>query len=144
MGPLVTLRDLLNCFPYDDTLTRYVISGVKLKKIFSHIMRTENRDSEGECYQVNSVVKAVYNDNHHELESLKINGNVASNTEFYSVCLQGYHFNNAASYLSISQEELLESEKTKVISTSVQEVLEEFLRNHQNIKRRVEGRLVYQ
>jgi len=143
MGPLVTLRDLLTCFPYDDTLTRYAISGGKLKKIFSHIMRTENRNSEGECYQVNGKVKAVYSDTHHAVMSLKINGNELSNTEFYSICIQGYHFNNAASYLNISQEELLESGKSKLISTSAQEVLEEYLRNHQNIKRKVEGRLVY-
>ena len=144
MGPLVTLRELLTCFPFDDTLTRYTISGAKIKEIFSHIMRTENRNSEGECYQVNSKVKAVYSDAQHKLLSLTINDNKLSNTKFYRICIQGYHFNNATSYLNISQEELLESEKTKVISTSAQEVLEEYLRNHQNIQKRIEGRLVYQ
>jgi 5'-nucleotidase/UDP-sugar diphosphatase len=143
MGPMVTLSDLHTCFPYDDTLTRYSISGGKLKKIFSHIMRPENRNSEGECYQVNGKVKAVYSDAYHELVSLTIDGSNVSNTEFYTICMQGYHFNNAASYLNITQEELLESGNTKVVSTSAQEVLEEYLRNHQNIKRKVEGRLVY-
>ena len=107
-------------------------------------MRTENRNREGECYQVNGKVKAVYSDVRHELVSLKINGTEVSNTEFYTVCLQGYHFKDAESYLNITQEELLESGKTRVISTSAQEVLEEYLRNHQNINRKVEGRLVYQ
>ncbi len=144
MGPLVTLRDLLSCFPYDDALTRYTISGENLRKIFSHIMRTENRDGEGECYQVNSRVKAVYSDERHELVSLKIKGDEVSNTELYTICIQGFHFNNAASYLNITQEELLESGKMRVITTSAQEVLEEYLRNHQNIKSKVEGRMVYQ
>lgn len=144
MGPLVTLRDLLTCFPFDDSLTRYTISGAKIKKIFSHIMRTENRNSEGECYQVNSKVKAVYSDAQHRLLSLKINDKNISNTKFYRTCIQGYHFNNATAYLNISQEELLESDKTKVITTSAREVLEEYLRNHQNIKKKIEGRLVYQ
>ena len=143
LGPLVTLRDLLTCFPYDDTLTRYTINGRKLEKIFSHIMRTENRNSEGECYQVNSKVRAVYDDTLHAVKSLKINGDEVSNTQFYSICTQGFHFNNAAAYLNISQEELLESGKSKLITTSAQEVLEEYLRNHQNIKRKVEGRLLY-
>lgn len=144
MGPLVTLRDLYTCFPYDDTLTRYTISGSRLKKIFTHIMRTENRNSEGECYQVNGKVRAIYSDTHHELMSLTINGDKVSNTEFHTVCLQGYHFKNSAAYLNITQEELLESGKSRVVSTSAQEVLEEYLRNHQNIWRKVEGRLVYQ
>lgn len=144
MGPMVTLRDLLTCFPYDDVLTRYTISGGQLRRIFSHIMRTENRTGEGECYQVNGKVKAVYSDAHRELVSLAIDGDEVLNAGNYKICLQGYHFNNAASYLNITQEELLESGKTKAISTSAQEVLEEYLRNHQNIKRSVEGRLVYQ
>jgi 5'-nucleotidase/UDP-sugar diphosphatase len=144
MGPLVTLGDLLSCFPFDDALNRYTISGAKVKKIFSHIMRTDNRNSEGECYQVNNKVKAVYSDILHELVSLTINNMPVLDTEPYRICLQGYHFNNAASYLNVSQEELLESKQTRTISTSAQEVLEEYLRNHQNIKRAVEGRLVYQ
>lgn len=144
MGSVVTLRDMLTCFPYDDTLTRYNISSSKIRKIFSHIMCTENRNGEGECYQVNGKVKAVYSDPRHELVSLTVNGEKVSDNEFYTICLQGYHFNNAASYLNITQEELLESGRTKVISTSAQEVLEEYLRNHQNVKRKAEGRLVYQ
>jgi 5'-nucleotidase/UDP-sugar diphosphatase len=144
LGPMVTLRDLLTCFPYDDVLTRYTIDGSKLKGIFSHIMRTENRNSEGECYQVNNKVKAVYSDERHELFSLSVNGEDVDDAERYSMCLQGYHFNNSKAYLDISQEELLGSGKRKVVSTSAQEVLEEYLRNNQNISSKVEGRLVYQ
>jgi 5'-nucleotidase len=33
--------------------------------------------------------------------------------------------------------------KNKVVTTSAQEVLEEFLRNNQNIDRKIEDRLVY-
>ena len=144
LGPLVTLKDLYACFPYDDTLTRYTIDGERLKKIFSHILRTENRNSEGECYQVNSKVKAVYSDKKHGLVSLKIGGEDISDTDSYSVCLQGYHFNNSKSYLDISQDDLLESGKRRVVSTSAKEVLEEYLRNHQNINRSIEGRLSFQ
>jgi 5'-nucleotidase/UDP-sugar diphosphatase len=144
LGPLVTLRDLLTCFPYDDVLTRYTIDGSKLKGIFSYTMRTENRNSEGECYQVNNKVKAVYSDKKHELISLSVNGMGVEDTENYSICLQGYHFNNSKAYLGISQEELSGSGKRKMVSTSVQEVLEEYLRNNQNINSKVEGRLVYQ
>lgn len=144
LGPLVTFRDLLTCFPYDDVLTKYMVDGAKLKGIFSHIMRTENRNSEGECYQVNSKMRAVYSDEEHRLVSLSVNGEEVEDDEVYSICLQGYHFNNSKKYLGISQAELLESGKRRVVSTSAQEVLEEHLRNHQNISSRVEGRLVYQ
>jgi len=120
-----------------------MINGSKLRKIFSHIMRKENRNSEGECYQVNSKVKAIYDDQKQELISLLINDNEVT-TEYYSLCLQNYHFVNSKNYLNVSQEELLESGKRKVVSTSAQDVLEEYLRNNQNINSKVEGRLKYQ
>ena len=143
LGPLVTRRDLLNCFPFDDTISRYFITGDALRRIFNHFMRPENRNSEGEYYQVNSKVKVLYDDSNHRLVSLKIGNNEIEGKELYSLCIQGYHFNNAKSYLNMTQEELLESGRNKVISTSAKEVLEEYLRNHQNLKVKVEGRLQY-
>jgi 5'-nucleotidase len=143
IGPMVTLKDLLTCYPYDEPLSRYTIPGSKLKKIFSHIMRKENRNEDGECYQVNSEVKATYSDKTKKLKSLKIGGKEVENTRFYTICLQPYHFNKAKRNLGISKKDLLESGKTKVVTTSAQEVIEEFLRNNQNIFRKVEGRLKY-
>lgn len=144
LGPAVTLKDFLACFPYDDTLTRFTITGAQLKQIFNHIMRPENRDGEGECYQINAKVKAIYSDKERKLISLDIDDVPISNTSFYTICLQNYHFGNAKAYLNISQEDLTASGKTKLITTSAQEVLEEYFRNHPNSYRQIEGRLVYQ
>lgn len=143
LGPMVSLKDLLACFPYDDSLTRYQIVGSKLKRIFEHIMRPENRNGEGECYQVNDRVKAVYDDKKKKLVSLKIDGVLVDDKADCTICLQGYHFNKSADFLNITPEELLQSNKNKVVATSAQEVLEEFLRNNQNVVKKVEGRLTY-
>lgn len=143
LGPVVTLKDFLACFPYDDSITRYSISGEKLKRIFSHIMRKENRNGEGECYQVNAKVKAEYDDKSGNLKSLSVNEMPVEDNKLYTLCLQGYHFNNSEAYLNVSNEELLESGLEKVITTSAQEVLEEYLRNHQNIQESNKGRLIY-
>ncbi|HOY46473.1 MAG TPA: bifunctional UDP-sugar hydrolase/5'-nucleotidase [Candidatus Dojkabacteria bacterium] len=144
IGPLVSLMDLLTCFPYDDSLTRFSISGAQVFNMFEHFMRIENRNGEGENYQVNSGVKAIYNEKDKKLVSLEIKGSPIELDKFYTVCLQGYHYKNSKDYLNISAQELEASGKTKVISTSAQEVLEEYLRNNQNIYREVEGRLIYQ
>jgi hypothetical protein len=92
---------------------------------------------------VNSNVQATYSDSQHKLVSIIINGKDVSDYDLFKFCIQGYHANNSVSNLNISQKELLELSETKLISTSAKEVLEEYLRNHQNIKRNVEGRLVY-
>ncbi|OQB06559.1 MAG: Trifunctional nucleotide phosphoesterase protein YfkN precursor [bacterium ADurb.Bin212] len=143
LGPVVSLMDLMQCFPYDDSLTRFTVTGSSLLEIFKHIMRLENRDGEGECYQVSSGVCAVYCDEDNKLVELSINNKPVDRSEFYTICLQGYHVNNSEKYLNITAKQLNESGQTKVVSTSAQEVLEEFLRNNQNIYREVEGRLIY-
>ena len=143
LGPVVTLQDLMSCFPFDDVLTRYTVKGENLRNIFSHIMRAENRNSEGECYQVNGRVKAVYDDRVHGLAGLTVDGADVTDDGIYTVCLQGYHSNNSDSYLNISNEELMASGRSRVVSTSAKEVLEEYLRNNQNISRSIEGRLTY-
>ncbi len=143
IGPIITLKDLHSCFPFDDSLSRYVINGQQIRTIFGHIMRTENRNGEGECYQVNSKVKAVYDDKQHELVSLKIDETEVPPDRLCTVCLQGYHFKNSTANLNLSQEQLSQTCNPKMVSTSAQDVLEEYIRNNQNIKKQIEGRIVY-
>lgn len=143
IGPIITLKDFMSCFPYDDSITKFFIKGKNLKKIFSHILRIENRDGEGECYQVNSKVKATYNEKDKKLKDLLIENKKVADDQIYSICLQGYHFANCKAYLNISDQELQKEKCSKVVSTSAQEILEEYLRAHQNLKPAVEGRINY-
>jgi len=74
---------------------------------------------------------------------LKFKGDEVKPTGIYKVCFQGYHVANSKSYLNISGEELRKLGEAKVITTSAQGVLEEWMRNHQNTGRKLEGRLVF-
>ena len=143
LGPKVSLSDFLEIFPFDDGISRYEITGRQLKQVFAYIMRSDNRTAEGECFQVNKEVSAVYDERNKKLESLTINGKTVINEDPYTICVQGYHFANAEANLSLSQEELLARGKNKVITTSAQQIIEEFLRNNQNANSRVSGRLIY-
>lgn len=143
LGPLVTLGELVACFPFDEALTRFTVTGAQLRRIFSHIMRPENRDGEGECYQVNHGVQAVYLDAERRLESLAVLGEPVQDDRKYTLCLSTYHEKNAAAFVGISTDEMRATGPSKVVSTSLRDVLEEHLRNHQNLNAHVEGRLVY-
>jgi 5'-nucleotidase/UDP-sugar diphosphatase len=143
LGPLVTLGDFSSTFPFDDTLLKLAVTGPQLKKIFTHILRPENRNSEGECYQINKGVQAVYVDASRELESLTINGQPVEDDGPYTICLQGYHYENSAPNIGLTNEELTALEQSRVVTTSAQDVLEEYLRSHQNLNSRVEGRLLF-
>lgn len=143
MGPLVTLGNFISCFPYNDTLTRFTVDGAALKRMFAHFMRPENRTGEGECYQVNRNVRAVYDQQARQLVSLTVRGQPVQDDQRYTVVLQGYHVANCADYLNVTYEQLTAASKPKVVSTSAQDVLIEWLRNNQNMASKVEGRLVY-
>jgi len=143
LGPIVTLRDFLACFPYDDALTRFEVTGDIVNKIFSHIMRPGNRDGEGECYQVNSSISAVYNDSKNLLEKITFKGKDIDKNIMYKICIQNYHFNNCEQYLGVTQAQLLSLGKQKVVTTSARQVLEEWFKNHQNESKKIEGRLIY-
>jgi len=144
MGPAVSLMDFISCFPYDDSLTRFVVSGATLRKMFAHWMRLENRDGEGECYQVNGAVRAVYSDGASALRALSVNGHPVDDAVDYTVVLQGYHAKNAKPYLDVTGEELGAAGPSKVVASSAQTVLREWLLAHQNVCRKLEGRLVYE
>lgn len=143
LGPLVTLSDLMACFPFDESLTRFTVTGAQLRRIFSHIMRPENRTGEGECYQVNSGVRAVYSEAKRELVSIEVGGAPLEDNRKYTLCLSTYHEKGAAEFLGISAEEMRATGPSKTVATSLRDVLEEYLRNHQNIDAHIEGRLVY-
>jgi 5'-nucleotidase len=143
LGPAVTLGDFRACFPFDDSLKRYTITGEQLRRLFSHVMRPENRDGEGECYEVNAAVHAVYNDRKKLLESLNVNGEPVDDSRQYTIGLTGYHADNCQKNLNLTPDELAQISGTKVMATSVTGVLEEYLRAHPNLNRHIEGRLVF-
>ncbi|MBP7212763.1 MAG: bifunctional metallophosphatase/5'-nucleotidase [Anaerolineaceae bacterium] len=143
LGPVVTLGDLKQAFPYDDSYSRYLVNGAQLRKIFAHIMRKSNRNSEGECFQVNKRVKAVIDENQDKLISLKVNDIEVEDEQTFKIGIQSYHFNNCQKNLNMSEEELRMIARPKVMASSMQAVLDEYLRHHQNILAEVEGRLVY-
>lgn len=143
MGPLVTLGDFTAIFPFDDALYKVAVTGAQLRQIFKHILRPENRNSEGECYQVSKAVKAVYVDAARDLKSLTINDQPVKDDEQYTICLQGYHYENSAPNVGLATEELTALGPSHVVTTSVIDVLEEYLGSHQNLNSRVEGRLTF-
>ena len=143
LGPVVKLGDYRACFPYQDYMTRFTINGEQLRRIFTHTMRPENRNGQGECYQVNGKIRAEYNDQQHALTSLTFDGKPVSDAGCYTIGLMGYHILNSPAYLNISSAELNASGKTWVVTTNVTDALEEYLKVHQNIGAKVEGRLVY-
>jgi 5'-nucleotidase / UDP-sugar diphosphatase len=144
LGPMVTLGNFATCFPFQESLTRCSVTGEQLNHIFNFIMRPQNRNGEGECYQVSRGVQATYSETEQRLESLTLNGEPVVAGRTYTMCLPEYHFTNAKRFLDVSTEELSALAMPRSVTTSIPDTLEEYLRTHQGLASAVEGRLVYQ
>jgi 5'-nucleotidase len=141
LGPLVTLGNFTEAFPYPQPIHRVTLSGEQLKHLFNFSLEKENR-TEG-LFQVNKGVKMVYNESTHSLESLTLNGQPIEGEKTYTVCVQDYFYNSSADKFGIPKEDLI-ARGTNVLATSISDVLEEHLRHHQNLDSRVEGRIVFE
>jgi 5'-nucleotidase/UDP-sugar diphosphatase len=144
LGPLVTLGNLLKVYPYDGVLLKLTVTGAQIRQIFEYIMFPENRHADGHVYQVNASVQAVYSDAQQSVKTLTLNGQSLQDDGHYTLCLLEYHLKNSAEALNLPNEELTALGKPRVVATSTQDVLEEYLSSHQNLNRHIEGRLVYE
>ena len=143
LGPLVTLGNLKKVYPYDGPLYKIKVTGEKLLKMFNYIMRAENRiPGESNYFQVNKGIQAVYHEAEKKLESLTINGESVQLETHYMLCLQEYHYKNSFASLNLTKEELVELGEPKVVTTSAQNVLEEYFGSHQLLDSQIEGRLI--
>ena len=144
LGPLVTLSELKKVYPYDGPLYKVTVTGEQLSKIFKHFMKPENRrPGESNCFQVNQGIKAVYSEADKKLESLSIKDKPVQADAQYTICLQEYHYTNSVESLNLITEELAKLGDPKVITTSSQDVLEEYFSSHQLLNSHIEGRLIY-
>ncbi|BAL80624.1 bifunctional metallophosphatase/5'-nucleotidase [Caldisericum exile] len=143
LGPVVTLGDLKSAFPFQDTIHKFFVTGETLFKMFNTFMSNENKISDGEHYQVSKGVKAVFNTQKDQLESLSLDSVPVKFENVYTIALQGFHYDNFEKFFKISAEALKTIKPPKVVSTSQSDVIEEYLNLHQNIDREIEGRLVY-
>jgi len=140
LGPLVTLGNFTEAFPYPQPIHRVTLSGEQLKHLFAFSLEIEKRTIG--LYQVNQGVSMVYNESTHSLESLTLHGQPIEGEKTYTVCVQDYFYNSSEDKFGIPKEKLIER-GTHVLATSISDVLEEYLRHHQNLDSRVEGRIVF-
>lgn len=141
LGPVVTLEDLKKVYPYDGSLYKIKVTGAQLTKVFTHFLRPENRKpGESQCYQISKGVRVVYNNTKKAIESFSINEQPVEADRLYVICVQDYHYQNSLKSLNLTPEEIANA---KVVTTSSQGVLEEYLSTHQLLDGQVEGRWTF-
>lgn len=142
IGPLVLFSDLVECFPYDDSVTMVAVTGAQLRRMMLYMLRDEVwQGAHCEFYQLSEGLKVVYDRNKKELLELTFEGTPVQDDRCYTVGLQLFHFTNMEENLNVSLEEVSANRKPRVVTTSCREILDEYLSSHPHLDRKVEGRL---
>jgi len=87
-------------------------------------------------------VRIVWKKSTHELLELKFHGEDITDEMRLKIGLQNYHYTNFDDFLGVPLEEVKLNRKPKVIATSVNNIIEEYLSTNMNLDAHIEGRIV--
>ena len=143
LGPTVLFCDLCECFPYDDSLYMLKVTGAQFKKMIHFMLREEVWEgSHCEFYQFSAGMRVVYDRNTQTFLDFSFRGLPVDDNKIYTIGLQHFHYSSFEEFFSVPLEEVVKNGKPKIIATSTRTVLDEYLSVHQNLDRKVSGRLV--
>ena len=127
IGPLVTLKELTEMFPFQEEIYRITVTGRQLKQMLDFVFRPEAMDDDhAEFYQYSRGLKIIVS-LANGLTELAWEGQPIDNDKLFRVGLQGYHYKNLPDVLNITEEELMANAPVKVVATSALDVLDEIL-----------------
>lgn len=142
MGPLVVYQDLVECFPYDDSLHMVTVTGGQLKRMLLFMLRDGVWKGEHcEFYQLSKGLKVTYDIPNSTMTEFTFEGEPIDEDRLFTVGLQKFHFSNFSEFFGVPFAEVEGNKPAIIIATSTRDVLEEYLTEHQHLDREIDGRL---
>ena len=134
LGPIITLNDIMEAFPYDNVFREVKVTGKQLKKIIRYICREEVWTGDfHEFYQISDNWYIIYNRSTKQLETIQFNGNELEDDQMIRFGMTDYDFQNFGDFFGLSLEEVKENGKPRVVTTSCKETLYEYLETSEKI-----------
>ncbi len=141
LGPSVTYGDFTACFPYDDNIMQLSVSGAQFKQMMLFMLRDEQWTEHCEFYQISKGVEIEYIKNEKRFSKFDFMGKPVADDQILTVGIEKYHFINLEDFTSVSEEDVEQNAKARVISTSCNQIYEEYLSENQLLDADVEGRI---
>ena len=143
LGPIVMYQDLTECFPYDDPAYAVTVTGAQFKHMIKHMLRDEVwKGVHCEFYQLSKGLEVEYDVATHEFNKFNFNGEPLADQKILTVGLQGFHYKNFDEFFDVPIKIVDLNRKSRAISTSCVEIIDEYMSSHQRLWRDIEGRLV--
>ena len=143
LGPIITLQDLMEIFPYDDAIYMINVKGSELKEMIKYMLRDEAFNGDHtEFYQLSKDLYIEYSKKKHEFLKFTYKNEDIDEERIYTVGLQQYHYLNIEDCLNIKLETIEKNAKSRMIATSCRDILEEYLGEHQHLDSQDNTRLI--
>ena len=143
LGPIVTYGNLVECFGFDDFISLVKVTGAQLKQMILYTLRDEVWEGDHcEFYQYSDGLRVVYDKAGRVIKEITFFGQPVDDEKVFSIGVEKFHYNNFEKFFSLPVAEAEKNGKSRKIATSSRDILEEYLSDHQNLDRRVCGRLV--
>ena len=132
LGPIVTLGDFKEVFPFGGPLYGIKLTGAQLRHALKYILREEVflGKEHGSSYQLSAGTYCEYDRATQSFVSFKINGKEIQDSDLYTVVLQEYHFANMERYMDLKLEEVERNGKSVEVASDVQNVFEAYFASH--------------
>ncbi|MBR2991149.1 MAG: 5'-nucleotidase C-terminal domain-containing protein [Solobacterium sp.] len=141
MGPIVEYQDMLENTPYDDALWMVKVTGKQFRQIVRHLFRDEAWLGHTEFYQFSKGVRLLYRKSMHELLECRYQGREIEDDQELLIALQNYHYQSFTEFLGVDIEEVKKNMKPRIVATTVNNIIEEYLSVNQGLDAHVEGRI---
>lgn len=142
LGPIVEYMDMLENTPFDDVVHMVEVTGAQFRKMVLHILRDDAWEGHTEFYQYSRGVRIVYKKSTHELLEFRFNNQDITDDMRLKIAMQDYHFRNFDDFFGVSRKEVEANRHPRVVITSVNNIVEEYMTLHPGLDAHVEGRLV--
>ena len=144
LGPIVTLKDFVEVFPFEDAVFEFKMTGAQLRHAVTFLLRDESFDPHAhtEWYQFSRGFYCEYDRASRTVLSLKMNGEEVADGDLFSVAMQEYHFLSMDSFLDVPHEEVQKNGPARKAATLAKNVLEEYFVAHELITFDSERRLL--
>ncbi len=142
LGPIVEYADMLENTPFDDVVHMLEVTGEQFRRMVLYILRDEAWEGHTEFYQYSKGVRIVYKKSTHELLEFRFNGEDIRDDMYLKIAMQHYHFVNFDKFFGLPLSEVTKAKRPRVVITSVNNIVEEYMTLHQGLDAHVEGRLV--
>ncbi len=136
LGPIVTLQDLMEVYPYVNPVIGFRWTGEQLRRAVAFLMRDEVliQGGHSENYQFSKGFFCEYDCHTHSIIRLTMNGKEVQDNDVFLIATERYYNNCMEESLGISHEEVKKNGPPAQLAASAVNVLEEYMSSQDFIK----------